>query len=283
MRANEAIRKISALLKGAGVSASEKEAELIVCFILKTDKTALYRDNPEITEDSYQDIIARRLMREPLQYITSEVEFLDLTLKVGPGVLIPRPETELVTTEAVRLIKDNFAEPLTILDLCTGSGSIAISLAKAFPNSLVYGVDISEKALSYARENALINSISNVVFLHGNLFEPVGNIKFNVVVSNPPYIKTGDISELDPEICCYEPVEALDGGADGLRFYRKIFEQAKNYMRPEKFLIVLEIGYDEASDIQKIATDAGHKNIQFKKDYAGLDRMVFVQNVFSLM
>ncbi|MBF0465506.1 MAG: peptide chain release factor N(5)-glutamine methyltransferase [Nitrospirae bacterium] len=277
MRANEAIRKISALLKSVGISASEKEAELIVCFTLKTNKTSLYRDNPEITEDLYQDIIARRLMREPLQYITSEVEFLDLTLKVGPGVLIPRPETELVTSETIRLLKENFTEPLTILDLCTGSGPIAISLAKAFPNSLVYGVDISEKALTYARENALINSISNVIFLHGNLFEPTVNTKFNAVISNPPYIKTGDISGLDPEICCYEPVEALDGGADGLKYYRKIIEQAKNHMRLEKSLIVLEIGYDEAADIQKIAADAGYKNIQFKKDYAGLDRMVIIQ------
>ncbi|MBF0520895.1 MAG: peptide chain release factor N(5)-glutamine methyltransferase, partial [Nitrospirae bacterium] len=270
---------ISALLKSVGISASEKEAELIVCFTLKTNKTSLYRDNPEITEDLYQEIITRRLMREPLQYIISEVEFLDLTLNVGPGVLIPRPETELVTTETIRILKENFTEPLTILDLCTGCGPISISLAEAFPNSLVYGVDISEKALSYARENALINAVDNVIFLHGNLFEPVGNTKFNAVVSNPPYIKTSDISGLDPEICCYEPVEALDGGADGLRFYRKILQLAKNHMfTGRKTLIVLEIGYDEAADIQKIAADAGYKNIRFKKDYAGLDRMVIIQD-----
>ncbi|MEO5355942.1 MAG: peptide chain release factor N(5)-glutamine methyltransferase [Nitrospirae bacterium YQR-1] len=276
MRANEAIRKLSAQLKGAGITASEKEAELIVCFTLKTGKNSLYRDNPEITEDMYQDVITRRLLREPLQYIISEMDFLDLTLKVGPGVLIPRPETELVTAETIKLLKEIFNQPLTILDLCTGSGAIALSLAKALSDSLVCGVDVSDKALSYARENARLNGIGNVDFLRGNLFEPVGGLKFDLIISNPPYIKTGDISGLEPEISCYEPIEALDGGADGLLFYRAILKQAKSHMYREKALIVLEIGCDEAAGVEKIAKEAGFKNIHFKKDYAGLERMAVI-------
>jgi len=204
-----------------------------------------------------------------------------MKINVGRGVLIPRPETELLVEEAIKRVKGQGSR-VKILDLCTGSGCIAIAIAKHFPDADVYGVDKSGTAIQYATRNATENNVRNVHFIKGDLFSiswdspesttPIGKMAFDCIVSNPPYIKTDDIQNLQREIKDYEPVEALDGGEDGLDFYRRIFENAHKFLK-ENGIIILEIGHDQADDMEKIAMNAGFKNVTFIKDYAGIKRI----------
>ena len=202
----------------------------------------------------------RRVTREPIQYILGSIDFLGLTIKVGHGVLIPRPETELLAEEAIRFSRKDTNPPfppfskggqggiteseqsptlLRFLDLCTGSGCLALALARAFPDALVYGTDSEEAAISYAEENARTNGIENVLFLKGSLFEPIEKHfavpgerpVFDIIVSNPPYIRRDDLKKLQPEVKDWEPIPALDGGEDGLDFYREIISGAGTYLR----------------------------------------------------
>ena len=166
--------------------------------------------------------------------------------------------------------------PSYILDLCTGSGCIALALAKAFPDARVYGTDMSADALGYAKENAGLNNIKNIIFLKGDLFKPVKDMQFDMIVSNPPYIRKDDMKLLQPEIRDWEPVAALDGGEDGLDYYRKIISGAGDYLKENGFLM-LEIGMGQSDPIRKMAEDEGFANIQILKDYAGIDRIVKAQ------
>jgi release factor glutamine methyltransferase len=263
-----------------------KDAEMIVAHCLGMDSIRLYRDNPEIPEDALlliETFIRRRSHREPLQYILGFTEFYGLTIRVGPGVLIPRPETELLVEEAilrVRKLKVQSSK-FKILDLCTGSGCIALALAKEFPDDAVYGTDISDHAMHYAEANARMNSIDNAIFLLGHLFEPVqrnladqqSKALFDLIISNPPYIKTGDLTSVQPEIKNWEPIAALDGGEDGLGYYRKIIPDAINYLTREGTLI-LEIGTGQAEAVKEIARAAGYGHNAVRKDYAGIDRII---------
>ncbi|MBA3060236.1 MAG: peptide chain release factor N(5)-glutamine methyltransferase, partial [Nitrospirae bacterium] len=240
MNALDKIKEITESLKGFGIEDAHKESEIILTHALKTDRTVLYRDNPAVTGKNIKDIgeiLMRRAEREPLQYILGFVEFYGLKIKVGEGVLIPRPETELLAEEVIRLFTVH-CSPFTVLDLCTGSGCLALAIAKHFTDADVYGTDISKDAIRYAKENAGLNGIRNAVFLKGSLFEPLKQImfsgvqsfKFDVIVSNPPYIRSGDMPNLQPEINKWEPRNALDGGEDGLSYYRTILSEARGYL-----------------------------------------------------
>ncbi len=253
----------------------------MVCSAHNTNRTVLYRDNPDINKtiaskiDSY---IKRRLKHEPLQYILGEVYFFGLRLKIGKGVLIPRPETELLVEEAIKKISDFRFQisDLKIIDLCCGSGCIALALAKSFPEVEVYATDISDDALRYARDNAHINNIENVFFQNGHLFEPVKGERFHLIISNPPYIKSGDIENLQPEIKLYEPRDAIDGGEDGLDCYREILSQAKDYLYP-KGLIMFEIDENQGVILKELAKSYGFKKIKIKKDYSQKNRIALIQ------
>jgi len=172
---------------------------------------------------------------------------------------------------------------LRILDLCTGSGCIALALAKAFPDAEIYGIDTSGAAIHYAEENAKNNGIQNVTFLKGSLFEPltkkltsrISHLAFDLIISNPPYIKKGDIITLQPEVRDWEPDDALNGGEDGLEYYREIMSEAKNYLKRDG-LLMSEIGIDQAEAVKEIARGAGFENISLKKDYAGIDRIMTI-------
>jgi release factor glutamine methyltransferase len=246
----------------------------------------LYRDDPEIGDDVLSVIeisIRRRAQREPLQYILGCADFLGLRLRVGTGVLIPRPETELLVEEAIRVVTRHTTEnsKLKILDLCTGSGCIALALAKKYPGAEVYGTDISETAIRHAEENARINMIHNILFLRGSFFEPFEGMHknqtaeslFDLVISNPPYIRTDHIGELQQEIRDWEPVGALDGGEDGLGCYREIIPRSKKYLKESGFLM-FEIGVGQADAVKVIAMDSGYVGASLKKDYAGIDRII---------
>jgi len=292
MNTIDKLKQVSAFLESKGIEDAAKEAEILITETLHIDKSKLYTGSFEISEDTSKQIDAltsRRAEGEPLQYIIGHVDFYGLRINVGRGVLIPRPETELLVEEAIKLLKETPPLPplskggqrgVKILDLCTGSGCIAIALAKHFTDADVYGIDKSDIAIRYASRNATENNIKNVHFIKGDLFEPVTAHCslftvhcFDCIVSNPPYIKTADIQGLQREIKDYEPVEALDGGEDGLYFYRRIFKDASQSLK-ETGIIILEIGHDQADDVGKIAMNAGFKNVTFIKDYAGIKRIL---------
>ena len=288
MRLLESVRTSSEYLEKAGIDDPFVNAELLVFHAAGMDRLAAYIENPEVGRDLSRKInllLRRRAKGEPLQYIIGHVDFLGLKIKVGKGVLIPRPETELLAQEAVLEInsrepkaggrkKSGIEDHARVLDLCTGSGCIALALAKEFPNALVYGSDISKTAIRYAKMNAEANGIGNTTFLAGALFGPVKKtVPFDIIISNPPYIKTSDISGLQREIRDWEPAGALDGGESGLDFYVKIFAEAGAHLR-EAGIILLELGYGQAKAVTKIATKSGFSNITVKKDYAGIGRIL---------
>jgi len=290
IKALDGLREVTAILGECGIEDSHKEAELILTRCMEMGKVALYRDNPVLSPVQRAEINAileRRRKREPIQYIIGHVDFFGLEIHVGPGVLVPRPETEIMAEEVIKSVKHRASgmkakavsvkgseySSLRILDLCTGSGCLALALAKEFSKSEVIGADVSGKALEYARRNARINNIQNVTFLNGNLYEPVKGRKFDIIVSNPPYIRRKDICTLQPEIKGWEPLEALDGGEDGLLFYREILSRAPEYLVPGGSLI-MELGQGEAQDVLTIAEKSGFGRAALVKDYSGIERIL---------
>jgi release factor glutamine methyltransferase len=286
MKALDKLHDISKTLQLSAIEAPEKEAEIILRNVLETGLAGIYRDGPDLTADQIhmiEQIISRRIDREPLQYIIGNVDFMGLKLHVGPGVLIPRPETELMSEYAIKAVSGQ-RSAVSILDLCTGSGCLALALAHEFPDAKVYGVDISETALLYARRNAESNKITNVSFLQGNLLDPLYGrghpaptensklLTFDLIISNPPYIKTGDLKDLQPEVREWEPVNALDGGPDGLDYYRAIIPAARNFLK-ENGMLVLELGIDSAQSVKRMLREGGFSAIESINDLAGIERI----------
>jgi len=221
-------------------------------------------------------MLQRRHNGEPIQYIIGFRDFMGLKFNVDKRVLIPRWETELLVEYIISRVK-GFAGPLHILDLGTGSGAIAVSLAAYLPQAVVTAVDIKNDALQVAEENAKRNGVENrIEFIHGDFFEPldVSRYKqlFDVIVSNPPYIPTQDINELMTEVRDHEPVAALDGGADGLDCYRRIAAGAWQYLKENGF-IALEMGYDQSRSVQEIFKAKSYHVIEVRKDLSGIDRI----------
>jgi release factor glutamine methyltransferase len=275
--ARELLRDAASRLKGAGVAEPEKEAELIITETAGVDRVSLYRDNPTLAPHCAKRIhsaVDRRLTREPLQYILGHVDFLGLRIRVGPGVLVPRPETELLIEELVK--KTDNEQACHILDLCTGSGCLALAAARALPEALVTGTDVSGEALAYARENAAVNEIRNVSFLEGRLYGPVKGERFHIILSNPPYVKTGDLETLQPEIRDWEPEGALDGGTDGLDFYRQILSLAPAHL-VSAGLVILEVGYEQAADVSALAGSSGFDMLDVRKDLCGIERVMLLR------
>ena len=276
MLALDALRASFERLNTLGIPDAEKEAELLITSGLGIERVTLYRDNPGLSEKNSQKLeqmLARRQRREPIQYILGEVEFYGLRIRVGPGVLIPRPETELLVEEVLRRLS---ARPAPrVLELCAGSGCVALAVARALPGSSVLATEISVDALRRAEGNAALNKISNVTFLQGSLFEPVEGEKFDAVLSNPPYVKTGELEGLAPEISDWEPLTALDGGEDGLHFYRELIPQAGEYLSPGGVLIV-EMGAALATGVAEIAEEAGLRPLEPLRDWGGCDRVMTI-------
>ena len=265
------------------------DAEELYCFLTGIDRVHLFlKANEEVdpeTEEKYMELIARRAQRIPLQHITGVQEFMGHTFKVSPDVLIPRQDTETLVLEAGRTIQANpqkkagFWDKLKgrgdweVLDLCCGSGAVGISLTKMYSNIKVTATDISEAALKVAEENAE-NLRTKIKFLQGDMFAPLNGKKFDMIVSNPPYIRTNMISILQEEVKKYEPLSALDGGRDGLDFYRTIVEQAADHLTPEGWLM-MEIGHDQGEDLRKMLKDSKkYTPAEVVKDLPGRDRVV---------
>lgn len=263
------------LFEQNGIEDPAREAELLITGLQHIDRADLYTYDTEIPEDRAQhidDLAVRRIRGEPIQYLIGYLPFYGLTIYVGSGVLIPRPETELLVEEVIHQMRRRATSPLTFLDLCTGSGCIALAVARHFPAAIVYGVDASEAAMVYATQNALANDVHNVCFKLGDLFEPVNTLHFDCIVSNPPYVRHDEIKTLQREIREHEPISALDGGRDGLDFYRRIFRDAPASLK-DNGIIMLEIGFGQSAAIRALALSAGFTQLNFIKDFAGIERI----------
>lgn len=218
-------------------------------------------------EANYLEMLEKRCTHIPLQYLTGEQEFMGIPFKVTPDVLIPRQDTEVLVEEALKYLKAG----QKVLDMCTGSGCIAISLKSFVPEADVTAVDVSEKALTVAKENSANNELP-VTFVHSDLFFAISD-KYDMIVSNPPYIPSAVIKTLMPEVQEHEPMLALDGTEDGLYFYDKITRDSVSFLKPGGMLLY-EIGHDQGEAVSAMMTEAGYEDVQVIKDLAGLDRVV---------
>lgn len=277
MTIKQAITKGMIMLKSNNVESPKLKARLLLQYVLdKPRQYIIVYDNKEIDKQQqwqYFVNIEKLTKGIPLQHITHRQEFMKMDFFVDENVLIPRPDTEILVEEVIK-IAQKYNSP-RILDLCTGSGAIAISLKKFVPNADITAVDISEKALEIAQKNAK-KLKTKINFLKSDLFDKLDNKKFDIIVSNPPYIRKDEIKKLSEEVQ-KEPKIALDGGEDGLDFYRIITEQAINYLKTGSFLC-FEIGYNQKNDVIKIIEDEqNYKNTYCKKDLYGNDRIIITQ------
>jgi len=256
-----------------GVENPRLEAEWLLCEALSLDRVGLYLNFDKPLSDSelaaFRGMVLRRGKREPLQYILGSQEFMGLEFQVSPAVLIPRHDTEVLVTEAVK----RGAAARSILDIGTGSGCVAIALAKALPEAEVCSVDISGEALAVARGNAERNGAA-VELVQGSLLEPFTGRRFDMIVSNPPYIPAAELATLQQEVRGFEPLNALDGGGDGLDFYRRITAGATEHLNEGGWLL-FEVGAGQAPRVLGLLRAGGFALESFTQtDPAGIERVV---------
>ena len=279
MQIKEAMRKGMIKLKTNDVKEPNLKARLLMQYILNRPREyILVHDDKQLTlrqNVDYFKLIKKLIEGVPLQHITHQQEFMKLMFYVDENVLIPRPDTEILVEEVIKLAKSINAKK--ILDLCTGSGAIAVSLAKYIEGSQITATDISRKALSIAKLNATNNNVEDkITFVSSDLFQNISEEKYDIIVSNPPYIKRKVIKTLDEEVK-REPIIALDGGNDGLDFYKKIIGNAYQHLKYKGYLC-LEIGYDQKDEvIDLISKEEKYINTYSKKDLFDNDRIVITK------
>ena len=279
-----ALRAAIARLEKCDVPSAPLAAELLLMHVLQCDRTWLYA-HPESElspEDAaaYAQLIERRGQGVPTQYLTGRQEFWGLEFEVGPGVLIPRPETEHVIEVALERLSARRAEPLRIADVGTGSGCIAVALARDLPRAEIVATDISAAALDYAQRNAARHSVSNrIQFLGADLLEAAmeapgrAEIRFDLIVSNPPYVGRNDAGSLPREVREHEPAEALFAGDDGLEIYPALIDEAARKLAPNGIL-VLELGYNGAQYVGSLLSASQWTDLRVTRDLAGIERVI---------
>ena len=293
---SEILDKATRYLKKKGIPEPRIDAEVLLAHVLKIERLEIYLNlDCQLTEKelfAYEKLIERKVGREPVAYIVGYKEFMGLKFFLNKDVLIPRPETEILVEKVIEKTW-NIKKPrnygyrrdnsITIVDLCTGSGNIAISLARNIESCKIYATDISEGAIQVARKNARFHNVEGKVeFLLGDLFSPLekfnSNLAIDFVVSNPPYVKSRDLVLLQPEIK-KEPISALEGGNEGLNFYHRIVPEALKYLVDGGYLI-MEIGDRQGEAVMNlIKKEKRFSPPQLVKDYAGLDRVVEAQKL----
>ncbi len=258
-------------LTDAGVPDAALDAWYLLQMVCKIERSYYYVHGEEdITQDAqkeYEIAVQKRAEHIPLQYIIGEQEFMGLRFKVNSNVLIPRQDTETLVEQVLKIVKPG----MKVLDLCTGSGCVLISVLKNAPELTGMGSDISKTALLVAKENAKLHEV-DAEWVRSDLFDNITET-FDVIMANPPYIPTGEILSLMPEVRDFEPENALDGGADGLDFYRKIAGQVKDYLNPGGY-VYMEIGYDQGEAVSELMRNAGFTEVEVIKDLARNDRVV---------
>lgn len=265
-------------LEAAGIPSARLDTEVLLAFCLGCNRLEFmkYPDRQISVEAlaAFHKMIGRRLHFEPVAYITGRKDFWSFTLEVNPDVLIPRPDTEVIVEEALAACQAESLEQPLILDIGTGSGAIALALAKDIPAARLTATDISAAALAVAQKNArLLGLAESVTFLQGDLFEPVSG-KFDMIVSNPPYIAKGEYETLAAGVRDFEPKEALWAGETGVEFYEKLVYQTPDYLR-EKGWLLLEIGAKQGEQVRAIMDVSGfYDSINVRADYAGLARVI---------
>lgn len=271
MTYREAVNLGERVLTMASIADAKTDAWLLLSMVCRMERSFYYlhmeEEVPEEQFSEYEIALKKRAEHVPLQYIVGETEFMGLRFKVNSNVLIPRQDTETLVEEALKVVKPG----MKVLDLCTGSGCIIISILHNVSEVEGYAIDISKQALNVAKENAKLNDVS-VMFERSDIFDHVTGT-YDVIVSNPPYIPTMEILKLMPEVQTFEPMEALDGKEDGLYFYRKIIAEAENYLNPQGHLL-FEIGYDQGEAVSALMEEAGFRDVQVIKDLAHHDRVV---------
>jgi release factor glutamine methyltransferase len=278
----EAIYQAAQRLSVHGISNARLDAEILLAHIFMRDRAWLIIHRDESLDEAqrtlFEDAVNRRTRREPLQYITGKQEFWGLDFSVTPDVLIPRPETELVVEAALKIIQTEGGQ-VTIVDLCVGSGCIAVSLAKETDAACIFATDKSDRALAVARENARKHDVSDRIrFLEGDLFGPLAELDLHgmvdIIVSNPPYVRSGDLSALQPEVKDFEPELALIAGPKGTEIQQRIIGTAPEFLKKHGALI-MEMGQGQSEALMRMVNDAGRYEIpEIMNDLAGIERVI---------
>ncbi len=279
---SEILKLATSFLEKNGIQNPRLDSELLLGAVLNFSRIEIYTDffrplSPREIQ-AYRELISIRAKGKPVAYILEKKPFRHLVLKVNQDVLIPRPETELVVDKVLEVAKKRKETEIKMVDLGTGSGAIALSIAYEMPDAFVFALDISDKALRVAQENAEFYSLQDrVKFIRCDFLDGLDDCFMNeidVIVSNPPYIPSKEIDKLQKEIRDFEPLLALDGGPDGLREYRRIIAESPSYLKEGGYLI-LEIGGDQADSVERLLNDSGkYDEVDVSKDYAGIERVV---------
>ena len=281
----QALKNISKIFKNKGIINSKREAEILLSYSLEMSRSEIYLNSDRALKDiekkQLEKKIQKRIDKIPLQYITKHQEFMGMDFLVEKGVLIPRPETEILVEEVIKKLKNyKCSNNLKVADLGTGTGIIAISIAKFIEDIIIYATDISKISLQIALKNAQKHYCKDkIIFLQGDLFEPfIGRIEKNSldgIISNPPYIDSYDFKSLPTEIKNNEPKIALFGGIDGLDYYRKIIKKSPQYLKKNGFL-ALEVGLNQSQAVEELILKENNfdEDIEITKDYLGIERVV---------
>lgn len=281
----QTLKWVSKLFKSVEIINPERETELLLSYFLKMNRSEIYLNSDRALKNKekkqLENMIQERIRKIPLQYITKHQEFMGMDFLVEKGVLIPRPETEILVERVIeKLKKRKSSSHLKIVDLGTGTGIIAISIAKFIKDITIYATDISKESLQVALKNAQKHNCEDkIIFLQGDLFEPFqGKIEKNsldVIISNPPYVNSDDFKLLPPEIKDNEPKIALYGGVDGIDYYRKIVKEGPKFLKRDGF-IALEVGLNQVKIIKELILKENNyrKNVEIFKDYSGRERVV---------
>jgi len=283
--AGQALKNIRKIFKDKGIMNPEREAEILLSYSLEMSRSEIYLNSDRALKDiekkQLEKKIQKRIDKIPLQYITKHQEFMGMDFLVEKGVLIPRSETEILVEEVIKRLKNyKYSNNLKVVDLGTGTGIIAVSIAKFKEDIIIYATDISKKSLQIALKNAQKHDCKDkIIFLQGDLFEPfIGRIEKNSldgIISNPPYIDSYDFKSLPPEIKNNEPKIALSGGIDGLDYYRKIIRKSPYYLKKSGF-IALEVGAGQAKKVKELILKENNfkQNVEIFRDYSNIERVV---------
>ncbi len=281
MEIRQAIIENAKILKENNITDSYNIARILMAYTINKPKEYLVINDKEILKDEilhiYNENIEKLKNGYPLQYITNNQEFMKLNFYVDDNVLIPQPDTEVLVEEVIKIYKTKYKDKkIKILELCTGSGAIAISIKKYIENIQIFATDISSNALVVAKKNARLNNVK-IEFIESNMFEEI-NGKYDIIVSNPPYIETETLKTLSKDVQC-EPIIALDGGIDGLSFYREISKNSYKYLKNHGYL-ALEIGYNQKNSVIDILEKENkYKDIKCIKDLENNDRVIISRQI----